>query len=316
MRAETLPAPVHPFEALAAHGVWSPVLVPLRPDLGIDSGRFAAHARWLLTQGCHGLAMFGTTSEANSFSVAERKALVEEALGAGIPPERLMIGTGCCAFTDSVELTRHAVDAGCRRVLMLPPFYYKGMSDEGLFRAFAEVIERVGEPALRVFLYHFPRLSGVPVTEGLIALLADAFPETVAGVKDSSGDWSNTRMMLDRFPDLAIFPGSEVFLLDGLRAGAAGCITATSNVNAAGARAVFDAWESGHGDPDARQAAATTIRRVIDRYPGIPAQKYLIAHYRNDPAWRTVRPPLVALDDGAGRDLLATLADTEFDGAF
>ena len=315
MLAETLPVPVHPFDTLAAHGVWSPVLVPLRPDLGIDSGRFAAHARWLLAQGCHGLAMFGTTSEANSFSVAERKTLVEEALGAGIPPERLMIGTGCCAFTDSVELTRHALDAGCRRVLMLPPFYYKGMSDEGLFRAFAEVIERVGEPALRVFLYHFPRLSGVPVTEGLIALLADAFPETVAGVKDSSGDWSNTRMMLDRFPDLAIFPGSEVFLLDGLRAGAAGCITATSNVNPAGARAVFDAWESGHGDPDARQAAATTIRRVIDRHPGIPAQKYLLAHHRNDPAWRAVRPPMVALADGDGRVLLDGLAETEFDGA-
>ena len=315
MRAETLPAPAHPFDTLAAHGVWSPVLVPLRPDLGIDSGRFAAHARWLLAQGCHGLAMFGTTSEASSFSVAERKALVEEALGAGIPPERLMIGTGCCAFTDSVELTRHALDAGCRRVLMLPPFYYKGMSDEGLFRAFAEVIERVGEPALRVFLYHFPRLSGVPVTEGLIALLADAFPETVAGVKDSSGDWSNTRMMLDRFPSLAIFPGSEVFLLDGLRAGAAGCITATSNVNPAGARAVFDAWESGHGDPDTRQAAATTIRRVIDRHPGIPAQKYLLAHHRNDPAWRAVRPPMVALADGDGRVLLDGLAETEFDGA-
>ncbi len=315
MHAETLPAPVHPFDTLAAHGVWSPALVPLRPDLGIDSGRFAAHARWLLAQGCHGLAMFGTTSEANSFSVAERKALVEEALGAGIPPERLMIGTGCCAFTDSVELTRHAVDAGCRRVLMLPPFYYKGMSDEGLFRAFAEVIERVGEPALRVFLYHFPRLSGVPVTEGLIALLADAFPETVAGVKDSSGDWSNTRMMLDRFPSLAIFPGSEVFLLDGLRAGAAGCITATSNVNPAGARAVFDAWESGHGDPDARQAAATEVRRVIDRHPGIPAQKYLLAHHRNDPAWRAVRPPMVALADGDGRVLLDGLAETEFDGA-
>ena len=315
MHAETLSTPVHPFEALAAHGVWSPVLVPLRQDLGIDSGRFIAHAQWLLAQGCHGLAMFGTTSEANSFSVAERKALVDEVIGTGIPPERLMIGTGCCAFPDSVELTRHALDAGCRRVLMLPPFYYKGMSDEGLFRAFAEVIERVGEPRLEVFLYHFPRLSGVPVTEGLIALLVDSFPETIAGVKDSSGDWSNTRMMLDRFPSLAIFPGSEVFLLDGLRAGAAGCITATSNVNAAGARAVFDAWESGHGDPDARQAAATTIRRVIDRHPGIPAQKYLLAHHRNDPAWRAVRPPMVALADGDGRALLDGLAETEFDGA-
>ena len=316
MHAETIPATstLRPITALTAHGVWSPVLVPLRPDLGIDAERFIAHARWLLARGCHGLALFGTTSEANSFSVDERKALLEEVIEAGIPPERLMVGTGCCALTDSVELTRHAMDAGCHRVLMLPPFYYKGMSDEGLFRSFAEVIERIGNPSLRVFLYHFPRLSGVPVTEGLIALLDDAFPQVVAGVKDSSGDWSNTRMMLDRFPHLAIFPGSEVFLLDGLRAGAAGCITATSNVNASGARAVFDAWDAGLDDADARQAAATAVRGAIDRHPGIPAQKYLLAHHRDDPAWRAVRPPMMELPDDAGRDLLDALAETEFDG--
>ena len=316
MHAETMsvtPAP-RSIDSLAAHGVWSPVLVPLRRDLSIDSERFVVHARWLLAQGCHGLALFGTTSEANSFSVSERKVLVEEVVDAGMPPDRLMVGTGCCALTDSVDLTRHAVDAGCRRVLMLPPFYYKGMSDEGLFRSFAEVIERVGNPDLRVFLYHFPRLSGVPVTEGLIALLAEAFPEVVVGVKDSSGDWSNTRMMLDRFPGLAVFPGSEVFLLDGLRAGGAGCITATSNVNAAGARAVFDAWNAGRDDADARQTAATEVRRAIDRHPGIPAQKYLVAHHRNDPAWRAVRPPMTALPDDAGEDLLGALSDTEFDG--
>ena len=317
MNAEPIPAIPTPrsIASLAAHGVWSPVLVPLRPDLSIDSERFVAHARWLLAQGCHGLALFGTTSEANSFSVSERKALLEEVIDAGIPPECLMIGTGCCALTDSVELTRHAMDAGCRRVLMLPPFYYKGMSDEGLFRSFAEVIDRVGNSDLRILLYHFPRLSGVPVTEGLIALLVDAFPEVIAGVKDSSGDWSNTRMMLDRFPHLAIFPGSEVFLLDGLRAGGAGCITATSNVNAAGARAIFDAWNDGHDASDTKQEEATAVRRAIDRHPGIPAQKYLIAQYRNDPAWRTVRPPMLALTDDAGRDLVDALADTEFDGA-
>ena len=317
MNAEPIPAIPTPrsIASLAAHGVWSPVLVPLRPDLSIDSERFVAHARWLLAQGCHGLALFGTTSEANSFSVSERKALLEEVIDAGIPPECLMIGTGCCALTDSVELTRHAMDAGCRRVLMLPPFYYKGMSDEGLFRNFAEVIDRVGNSDLRILLYHFPRLSGVPVTEGLIALLVDAFPEVIAGVKDSSGDWSNTRMMLDRFPHLAIFPGSEVFLLDGLRAGGAGCITATSNVNAAGARAIFDAWNDGHDASDTKQEEATAVRRAIDRHPGIPAQKYLIAQYRNDPAWRTVRPPMLALTDDAGRDLVDALADTEFDGA-
>ena len=317
MHAETTLAAATPgaIDSLPARGVWSPVLIPMQPDLSIDSERFVDHARWLLAQGCHGLALFGTTSEANSFSVAERKALVEDVIEAGIPPESLMVGTGCCALTDSVELTRHAVDAGCRRVLMLPPFYYKGMSDEGLFASFAEVIERVGNPDLRVFLYHFPRLSGVPVTEGLIALLVDAFPDVVAGVKDSSGDWSNTRMMLERFPHLAVFPGSEVFLLAGLRAGGAGCITATSNVNAAGARAVFDAWSADRGDADARQAATTAVRRAIDRHPGIPAQKFLVAHHRNDPAWRTVRPPMVALSDDAGDDLLDALADTEFDGA-
>ena len=317
MHAQTAPeSPTsRSITALPAHGVWSPVLVPLLPDLSIDSERFLAHAHWLLAQGCHGLALFGTTSEANSFSVSERKALVERVIEGGIPPERLMIGTGCCALTDSVALTRHAMDAGCRRMLMLPPFYYKGMSDEGLFRSFAEVIERVGDPALAVFLYHFPRLSGVPVTEGLIALLDGEFPEVIAGVKDSSGDWSNTRMMLDRFPHLAIFPGSEVFLLDGLRGGGAGCITATSNVNAAGARAIFDAWNDGNDAADAMQEAATSVRRAIDRHPGIPAQKYLIAHYRNDPAWRAVRPPMTNLTDDAGRDLLDGLAGTAFDGA-
>ena len=317
MHAQTAPeSPTsRSITALPAHGVWSPVLVPLLPDLSIDSERFLAHAHWLLAQGCHGLALFGTTSEANSFSVSERKALVERVIEGGIPPERLMIGTGCCALTDSVALTRHAMDAGCRRMLMLPPFYYKGMSDEGLFRSFAEVIERVGDPALAVFLYHFPRLSGVPVTEGLIALLDGEFPEVIAGVKDSSGDWSNTRMMLDRFPHLAIFPGSEVFLLDGLRTGGAGCITATSNVNAAGARAIFDAWDDGNDAADAMQEAATSVRRAIDRHPGIPAQKYLIAHYRNDPAWRAVRPPMTDLTDDSGRDLLDGLADTAFDGA-
>ena len=316
MHAETTLATSTPrsIDARSAHGVWSPVLVPLRSDLSIDSERFIAHAHRLLAQGCHGLALFGTTSEANSFSVSERKALVEEAVDADIAPERLMVGTGCCALTDSVELTRHALDTGCHRVLMLPPFYYKGMSDEGLFRSFAEVIERVGSPDLRVFLYHFPRLSGVPITERLISLLVGEYPDVVAGVKDSSGDWSNTRMMLDRFPGIAIFPGSEVFLLDGLRAGGAGCITATSNVNAAGARAVFDAWNAGRDGADASQAAATAVRRAIDRHPGIPAQKFLIAHHRNDPAWRAVRPPMTDLTDDAGRDLLDALSDTEFDG--
>ncbi|MBF2759889.1 MAG: dihydrodipicolinate synthase family protein [Ectothiorhodospiraceae bacterium AqS1] len=305
-----------PLDSLPAHGVWSPVLTPLRPDLGIDAPRFIGHAKWLLAEGCHGLALFGTTSEANSFTVAERMALLESAAKEGIPPVLCMVGTGCCALGDTVALTRHALDLGCRRILMLPPFYYKNMSDEGLYRSYAQVIERVGSDDLRIFLYHFPKISQVPVTEGLIERLIEGFPHIIAGVKDSSSDWANTTMLIERFPGLAIFPGSEIFLLDGLRAGGAGCITATSNINASGARAIFDAHLARREDEaDERQANATAIRRAIDRFPGIPAQKWLIARFRKDPAWRNPRPPLLALDDDEGDVLLEALSTTGFDGS-
>ncbi|HSS64003.1 MAG TPA: dihydrodipicolinate synthase family protein, partial [Gammaproteobacteria bacterium] len=202
------------IETLPACGVWTPVLMPVNENFAIDTARFVEHAKLMLDRGCHGLAVFGTTSEANSFSVEERKTLVEAAFESGIPPERVMIGTGCCALTDSVELTRHAVSLGCKKVLVLPPFYYKNMSDAGLFRSYAALIERVGDPQLRIFLYHFPQLSGVPITYGLVELLLEDFPGVVAGLKDSSGDWSNTQGLLDRFPDLAVFPGNETYMLE------------------------------------------------------------------------------------------------------
>ena len=200
-------------------GVWCPVLTPLDGDLRPDPARFVAHARWLLEEGCHGLVVFGTTGEANSFSVEERSDLLETALGAGLPRERILVGTGCCALTDSVRLTRHALALGVAGVLMLPPFYYKDCPDEALFASFDEVIQRVGTDRFQLYLYHFPRLSGVPITPGLIERLLRRYPDTVKGVKDSSGDWSNTEMLIERFPELAIFPGAETLLLPGLEAG-------------------------------------------------------------------------------------------------
>lgn len=298
--------------ALPAQGVWSPVLTPLKSDLSIDSARFTRHARWLLEQGCHGLALFGTTSEANSFSVRERQELLDAALAAGLQPERLMVGTGCAALTDSVELTRHAAERGCKKVLMLPPFYYKGVSDEGLYRSFATIIERVGDNQLSVFLYHIPQVSAVPITLGLIELLLAQYRGTVVGVKDSSGDMANTTAMIDAFPDLAIFPGSERLLLDGLRARGAGCITATANVNPRAIRDVYDAWEHDAGDVDARQGTITAIRNGIEGAPVIPAMKCLLAHLRDDPAWREVRPPMVALESRFGEALAAKLAKIGF----
>lgn len=294
------------------HGVWSPVLVPVQDDFSIDTGRFLSHARWLLDKGCHGLALFGTTSEANSFSLRERMDLLEAALGAGIDPQQIMVGTGCCALPDSVQLTRHAADNGCKKVLMLPPFYYKGCSDAGLYRSYAEVIERVGDDELRVLFYHFPKLSGVPITVGLIELLLADYPEVIAGLKDSSGDWANTADLIERFPQMCIFPGSERFLRQGLEHGGAGCITATANVNAAGARAVWNAWLNDADDLNAIDEHMVAARTAIEAYPVIPAQKFLIARHRSDPQWQRVRPPLLDLEDRQGAELMAALAKINF----
>ena len=295
------------------HGVWSPVLVPMSDDFSIDVERFLFHARWLLEQGCHGLALFGTTSEANSFSLEERMQLLEATLSAGIDPKQLMVGTGCCALPDSVRLTRHAVDNGCKKVLMLPPFYYKGVSDAGLYRSYAEVIDRIGDDELRVLFYHFPKLSGVPITVGLIEMLLADYPGVIAGLKDSSGDWANTADLIERFPEMCIFPGSERYLLQGLHHGGAGCITATANVNAAGARGVWDAWADNAEDLDTRDRDMIAARTVIEAYPAVPAQKFLLARHRKDPQWQRVRPPLLDLDEGQGEELLKSLAKIDFD---
>ena len=297
---------------LPAHGVWSPAITPLHSDFGIDRERYVAHARWLLANGCHGITVFGTTGEANSFSVEERMGLLDVLVAEGIAPERLMVGTGCCALTDSLALSRHAIANGCRQLLMLPPFYYKGVSDEGLFRSFAHLIDGVGVADLRLYFYHFPRLSGVPITTGLIDRTLCAYPEVVAGVKDSSGDGEHTLALIERYPDLAIFPGAETLLLSGLRAGGAGCITASANVNVAAIRALYDAWCASDDEADRLDRSLRAVREAIETYPIVPALKCLAAHFRRDPAWTNVRPPMVALDCEQGADLASRLEAAGF----
>jgi 4-hydroxy-tetrahydrodipicolinate synthase len=277
-------------------GVLSPVVTPFRKDYAPDAQRFVRHCKWLLGHGCSGLAVFGTNSEANSLSVEERMTLLEQLVEAGVPATKLMPGTGCCALTDSVRLTAHAVKLGCAGVLMLPPFYYKGVPDEGLFRNFSEVIQRVGDDRLQVYLYHIPPVAQVPITLGLIERLLRAYPKTVAGVKDSSGDWSNTKAMIDAFAKqgFEVFAGSEVFLLRNMKAGGVGCITAGANVNPHGIDRVYRAWQT----PEAEklQADADKVRQILQSQVSmIPALKAAIAHYAQDPDWLAVRPPLVEL---------------------
>lgn len=294
-------------QAAAIHGVWAPALTPMGPDLAIDAERFVAHARWLLEHGCHGVVLFGTTGEATSFAVEERMALLERVVDAGLPGARLMVGTGCCALPDSVRLTRHAVAHGCPAVLVLPPFYFKGVTDEGLFRSYAEIIERVAAPELALYLYHFPRLSGVPITPALVAHLCEVYPRNVAGLKDSSGDWAGTRGFIERFPQLAILPGSETLLHDALRLGGAGCITATANINPTAIRRAYDACRVGAEAAPDLQATITVTRGLVEPHPLAPALKAVLAHYRGDPAWRPVRPPLVSFPETEAEALVAAL---------
>lgn len=293
-------------------GVLSPVVTPFKPDLSPDTARYVAQCRWLLTQNC-GLAVFGTNSEANSLSVNERIALLDALLASDIDPARMMPGTGCCALTDTVRLTEHAVKAGCAGVLMLPPFYYKDVSEDGLFRSFSEVIQRVGDSRLRIYLYHIPPVAVVGITRGLVERLLKAYPGTVAGMKDSSGDWNNTKMMLDAFAKSGfdVFAGSESFLLANMRNGGAGCISATANVNPAAIDKLYRDWQK--PDADAQQETLNAVRKAVGQYVMIPALKAVIAHFAKDPEWRTVRPPLVELTADQAKKVMDTLDKLGFD---
>lgn len=275
-------------------GVNAAVLTAMTPDLTPDLDRMAAHARWLLGHGCNGLGILGTTGEANSFGLHERKAILEGLIARGIPAARMMPGTGCASLTDTVELTKHARDAGCPGVLVLPPFYYKGPSDDGLFAYFSEVANRVGG-GVALYLYHFPQQSAVPFSLDLIGRLRQAFPGVFRGVKDSSGDYANMKAMVDAFAadGFEVYSGSDEFVQRILADGGAGCITAASNANCWWGGIVY-AKRTG-AEADAAQAVLTATRKAATSVPLIPGLREIIARSTGDDGWRTIRPPHLKL---------------------
>ena len=292
-------------------GVLAPVVTPFGADFSPNKERFIAHCQWLLSQNC-GLAVFGTTSEANSLAAEERSTLLDELVATGVDTSRMMAGTGCCSITETVKLTLQAVKHGCAGVLMLPPFYYKGVSEEGLYRYFSEVVQRVGDTRLRIYLYHIPPVAVVGITPGLVERLLKSYPNAIAGMKDSSGDWNNTKMFLDAFAQAGfdVFAGSESFLLANMRNGGAGTISATANVNPAAILRLYAEWES--ADADDQQAELNVIRDLFAKYPMISGLKQAIAIYANAPAWAKVRPPLVELTAGQAVTLAAELKAVSF----
>ena len=278
-------------------GVLVPVLTPFDDRLAPDPGRYLDLCQRLLHQGADGLAVFGTTSEGNSLSSEERKQLIKQLVAAGIPGEKLMPGIGTCSVTETADLLRSVADVGVAGVLMLPPFYYKHplVDDDGLFDFVVEVMRRTEGIATKIYLYHIPPVANVGWSIDLVGRLIREFPDRIVGLKDSSGDWENTKTLIETYRGFDVFPGSEVFLLDGLRLGGAGCITATGNLNPAGIRSVVDAVNSGLADDhaDALQEQATRIRVAIQQAgPPIPVMKAYLALKTGDPAWSTVRPPL------------------------
>ena len=285
-------------------GVNAAVLTAMRTDLSVDLDRMAAHCRWLLANGCNGLAILGTTGEANSLGISERIEVMEGLVERGIPAACLLPGVGTPALTDTVLLARRAAELGCRGVLVLPPFFYKNPSEDGLFAWFSEVIQRTGTNAC-IFLYHFPAQSAVPFTVDLVGRLLRAYPGTIKGIKDSSGDFANTRAYVDHFANegFEVYCGDDGHLHQLLRIGGAGSISAASNVTSAVNARVYAGWDSADGI--AAQEVLSTLRRAVTSTALIPGLKALLARHTGDGAWQNIRPPHLRLDSEAAARLFA-----------
>jgi len=295
------------IEASPVRGLWCATLTPLGAEGAIDHARMAAHVRALFAQGVDGVAPFGTTGEGPSFSVAERRAGLDALIAAGIAPSQLVPGTGCAAFSDTVALTRHAVQVGCARCLVLPPFFFKDLGDDAVYGYFATLIDAVADPRLSLYLYHIPQFSGVAISADVVAQLAADFPRTIAGVKDSGGDFAHTQALLAAVPQLAILVGHEPHLPKLMRAGGAGTICGIANL--------FPRLVAPLLKPDVAPLDEDRIAAFIDvifRYPFLPAFKAVRAAQTNDAAWRSLRPPLFALNESDRVRLFAALTAAGF----
>ncbi len=288
-------------------GVIAPILTPFDTDWSIAHDLFTAHAHRLLSNGCAALAPFGTTGEALSIGIDERIAALDALIAGGVDPARLIPGTGLTNVADTARLSAACLERGCAGVMVLPPFYYKEVSDEGLSAYFSRLISAIGHRHPNIFLYHIPQVAGVGIPVAVVRELRDRFPDRIVGIKDSSGDWDNTSALLD-IEGLIVYPGSELPLLEALERGAPGCISATANLNAPMISRIVSSYDS--QDMDAAREAysvAKRFREIVGGYGAIPAQKLLLAVMTQDRRWSIVRPPLTALSQETSAALIEKL---------
>jgi len=285
--------------------VYSAVLTPFNKDLSIDTKLFISHCEFLLKNNIS-LAPLGTTGEANSVSISEKIDLIKTIANSDLPKERIIIGTGNTSFVDAAFLTKTAVDSKIYSVLLLPPFYYKNVSDEGVYQYYKEIINTVKSTNLRIFLYNIPQVSGVTISIDLVNRLKKEFSDIITGIKDSSGNFENTKKYKE-IKNFIVYPGSEKFLFDGLHIGCSGCISATTNVNIEAAN-LINSFDKSEGESINKKIKA--VRDVFEKYPVIPALK--ATKIKEDSNWSNIRPPLVALSDRQRANLAKDLKDINF----
>ncbi|RLD20544.1 MAG: dihydrodipicolinate synthase family protein [Bacteroidetes bacterium] len=282
----------------------------MNDDLSVNYNGLIKHINWLLDNGSNGICLLGTTGEANSFSVDERLKVIDEVISAGIDPKVLLVGTGTCALPDTIKLTKYAIAKGAGGVLMLPPFYYKDLSDQGVLDYFKLVIEGVDDPQLKIYLYHFPKMTGVPFTLELVQKLVKAFPGVIVGLKDSSGNWQGMKAVCELLPGFQLFTGTEKYLLDTLRVGGAGCISATFNASIKQGADVYANWQNDNADN--LQAKLSETRNKFEVTSFISGLKFLYAKWTGDKGWLNMRPPNSLPNDDAQESLLANLTKEDF----
>jgi 4-hydroxy-tetrahydrodipicolinate synthase len=296
-------------------GLIAPILSPFDDNLDFNQELYNQLAKKLLETGCSGLAPFGTTGEALSVSNSERKSAIEGLVKFGIDPLKLIPGTGLCNLPDTIDLCRHALDLGCKGVMTLPPFYFKGMSDDGLHDYYVKLIEGINDTNLKIYLYHIPQVSGVGLSIDLVRNLHTEFPDTVIGIKDSSGDWENTKALLG-IKGLIVYPGSELPVIDAIRLGAPGCISATANLNGTDISEVIDLCHVGKWEEaEAKHEKVRAVRLMFQDYAPIPAQKALLAKATGNSEWKNLRPPMQPMATDKLDALIDSLAN-DFDMHF
>lgn len=284
-------------------GVNAAALTSFNRDLTLNYDNTIAHCHYLLNNGCDSLAVLGTTSETNSLSIQERETLLERLAESGIPAQKMLPGTGVCDIPGVVHLSRHAAKIGCPGVLILPPFYYKSPSEEGLYHFYSALAEQLGG-VVKLYFYNFPQQTTITLSCNLIGRLLESFPGVFQGIKDSSGDFANSLSYIEAFSaqGFEVYSGADATFARFMQAGGAGCITATTNI--ASPLTAFIYRNYGNAQGMAAQEKLSNLRHVVATGDTIPVVKTLLAYHTRDSSWEIVRPPLCALSSDARRILI------------